>query len=306
MKFEYSEYYRNITKEQAINDLRLAAEKSEHVPLRKVDYRTFGKYSPDTISKLFGSWNIALEAARLPLSRTKRKPRYKSASRGELIDDLRRVAELLGRMSVTCTDYDADGIYSHNSFTREFGSWENALIAANLLPTGFHRNISIVELYSNIERIWTAKGKQPTVSDLNGICSKYGPKAYYRAFGSWSNALQSFVEYVNSNDLIDVEESRKTDSKNVFNTAVSPDSMPQKNKPIMHKTARTVGDRLRFKVFLRDNFKCRICGASPATDPTVVLHVDHIFPWSEGGETIIDNLQTLCSKCNLGKSNSVV
>lgn len=135
---------------------------------------------------------------------------------------------------------------------------------------------------------------------------KVWPKAYYRAFGSWSNALQSFVEYVNSNDLIDRETSRKADSKNVSETAVSSNIITQKNKPIMHKTARTVGDRLRFKVFLRDNFKCRICGASPATDPTIVLHVDHILPWSEGGETIIDNLQTLCSKCNLGKSNLVV
>lgn len=78
------------------------------------------------------------------------------------------------------------------------------------------------------------------------------------------------------------------------------------NDSVKHQTVRTIGDRLRFKVLLRDNFKCRICGASPATDPTVVLHVDHVFPWSEGGETTIDNLQTLCSKCNYGKSNLIV
>ncbi|WP_343324290.1 HNH endonuclease signature motif containing protein [Streptococcus sp. Marseille-P8640] len=35
----------------------------------------------------------------------------------------------------------------------------------------------------------------------------------------------------------------------------------------------------------------------------VVLHVDHIIPWSKGGETVLGNLQTLCSKCNLGKSD---
>ena len=41
---------------------------------------------------------------------------------------------------------------------------------------------------------------------------------------------------------------------------------------------------------------------SPAKDPGVELHVDHIFPWSKGGETVLENLQTLCSRCNGGKS----
>ncbi|MBR4875585.1 MAG: HNH endonuclease, partial [Clostridia bacterium] len=53
----------------------------------------------------------------------------------------------------------------------------------------------------------------------------------------------------------------------------------------------------------RDNFTCCACGASPAKDPSVELHIDHIIPWSKGGETTEDNLQTLCSRCNLGKSN---
>jgi len=60
---------------------------------------------------------------------------------------------------------------------------------------------------------------------------------------------------------------------------------------------------MRFKILKRDNFKCCACGSSPAKDPSVELHVDHIIPWSKGGETIIDNLQTLCSKCNLGKGD---
>ncbi|HIY39301.1 MAG TPA: HNH endonuclease, partial [Candidatus Agathobaculum merdigallinarum] len=71
------------------------------------------------------------------------------------------------------------------------------------------------------------------------------------------------------------------------------------------KTRRDINLRLRFRVMQRDNFKCCICGASPANDPTVVLHIDHIMPWSKGGETIMENLQTLCSKCNLGKSNLI-
>jgi 5-methylcytosine-specific restriction endonuclease McrA len=53
----------------------------------------------------------------------------------------------------------------------------------------------------------------------------------------------------------------------------------------------------------RDHFKCRITGRSPATDPTVILEVDHVVPWEKGGETVIENLQTLAKDINIGKSN---
>lgn len=62
-------------------------------------------------------------------------------------------------------------------------------------------------------------------------------------------------------------------------------------------------ETLRWHVLQRDHFTCCACGASPAFTPSIELHVDHIVPWSKGGETVLENLQTLCSVCNLGKSN---
>lgn len=73
-----------------------------------------------------------------------------------------------------------------------------------------------------------------------------------------------------------------------------------------HKTKRDISIKLRFDVLKRDNFKCCYCGASPAKDPSIILHVDHIIPWAKGGETIMDNLQTSCSTCNLGKRDSIL
>ena len=70
------------------------------------------------------------------------------------------------------------------------------------------------------------------------------------------------------------------------------------------KKSRKIPDKLRYKVLKRDNFKCCACGASPAKDSTVELHIDHIVQFSKGGATTLENLQTLCSKCNLGKSDS--
>lgn len=70
-----------------------------------------------------------------------------------------------------------------------------------------------------------------------------------------------------------------------------------------HRTSRVINAQLRYKILKRDNFKCCACGATPAKDPSVELQVDHIKPWSKGGETVEDNLQTLCQKCNYGKSD---
>ena len=60
---------------------------------------------------------------------------------------------------------------------------------------------------------------------------------------------------------------------------------------------------LRKEVFKRDNYKCVECGASKEDGAT--LHVDHKIPVSKGGTDELDNLQTLCSKCNLNKSDVI-
>jgi HNH endonuclease len=57
-----------------------------------------------------------------------------------------------------------------------------------------------------------------------------------------------------------------------------------------------------WQVLARDSWICKSCGRSPKADG-VTLHVDHILPRSKGGTDGLDNLQTLCAKCNLGKSN---
>lgn len=59
--------------------------------------------------------------------------------------------------------------------------------------------------------------------------------------------------------------------------------------------------RTRFEVFKRDGFRCQFCGRAQADG--VKLHVDHIVPVSEGGTNEIENLQTLCEECNLGKGS---
>jgi len=73
----------------------------------------------------------------------------------------------------------------------------------------------------------------------------------------------------------------------------------QKNKEYIRIERSKMSDSLRFEILKRDNYRCQVCGLSAKEG--VVLHVDHIKALARGGKTEIDNLHTLCERCNLGK-----
>ena len=64
--------------------------------------------------------------------------------------------------------------------------------------------------------------------------------------------------------------------------------------------------KLREFIKNRDNFTCCICGNSTHVEPNLLLEIDHIIPVAKGGETVEDNLQTLCWKCNRAKSDKII
>lgn len=66
---------------------------------------------------------------------------------------------------------------------------------------------------------------------------------------------------------------------------------------------RAVSLKIRYEVFVRDSYKCVVCGRD-ARDG-VKLEVDHIHPVSKGGSNEKSNLQTLCFDCNHGKKDKV-
>ena len=63
-----------------------------------------------------------------------------------------------------------------------------------------------------------------------------------------------------------------------------------------------ISPTVRFDVFKKDGYKCRICGTSPEDGSNVKLEIDHIVPLSKGGDNRRENLWTLCFECNRGKA----
>jgi HNH endonuclease/Homing endonuclease associated repeat len=200
----------------------------------------------------------------------------------ELLADLRRVAELSASKFVTMKLYSDRGKYNQSAIQRRFKSWNEALLAAGLSIAN-EQDYSDERLFENIMCLWEHYGRQPRLAELLLPPSKISDSPYKRRFRSWGRALEQFVSYANAEEA---------------GAPIKADLLSGRRR-----TSRDPSLRLRFRVLKRDNFTCRTCGASPAAKLGLQLHVDHIIPWSNGGDTVEENLQTLCGTCNLGKSN---
>jgi len=57
-------------------------------------------------------------------------------------------------------------------------------------------------------------------------------------------------------------------------------------------------DQRRKRVYKRDNYKCRICGARGGWRGDTELHAHHKTPKSKGGSHRMRNLKTVCKDCH--------
>lgn len=319
IKFELDKFSRHVANEELIADLRKVASDLKTDSLTQKEYKNHGKFGVTIFWNRFGSWSNALAKAGLQSSRSRTKI---SIEDEELISDLKRVSCELKNESVTRDEYNRHGKFHSATLEKRFGSWIKAKEKAGLKRRE-HPSRSDEEYFINLEEVWIKLGKQPYFSDMKIPFSKYSGSGYVHNFGTWRKTLERFIEYVNKdeeattegNNSIIIEEKKPPESpiieypnKELVSKSVAKTPLSERPKSVQkiinkHRTKREVNDRLRFKIMKKDNFKCKYCGRSPAIDPKIILHVDHIKPWSKGGETTFENLQTLCSVCNRGKGN---
>jgi hypothetical protein len=284
MKFELNDYHRNVSTTELIADLKKVAAELKKDSVTTKEYNEYGRYSAGTLKRQFGSWNKSLEMSGLKVTLRQNIPD------SEFIADLKKVSLKLKKDSVTKDEYDKHGKYGTATLSKRFGGWNKSLGMAELKVT-LRQNIPEEELFENLEEVWIKLGRQPASLEIQTPLSRFALMTYKTRFGGWRKALEKFVEYINDPET--------EEEKIIIFEEENSETQPL----IKHKTQRGVNWRLRFIVMRKDNFKCKNCGRYPATDPKTILHVDHINAWANGGETVLENLQTLCSVCNIGKSD---
>ena len=215
-------------------------------------------------------------------------------SADEILEDLRRVAMQFQLKSLTKAQYDEGGNFGATTVLRKLGTWNKALEASGL-EIANRQGIPNDELFENIANIWTKLGRQPfgrEVKDKGGG-SLFSLATYEKRFGSWNKALMAFSDYIQF-------------GKEGWESHGALEAGRQTSQIARRRTPTEINWRLRAKVLIKHSCICQMCGDSPAKNPETVLHVDHMLAWANGGETVEENLQTLCAICNIGKSDQLL
>ncbi len=286
-----------------LDELRRVAAIVPDGPLLATLFQQHSRVSRDTVAKRFGTWSKALAAAGLS-DRWGGKLRVPGCrphaihqmTNGEILAALIDLARKLGKTGLSVSDVEAHLPFGSNTLRKRWGTSRAAFEAAGLSLSSAGRRYTDEECFDNMLAVWTHHGRAPKYLEMGQPPSTVGSKAYMIRFGSWNKALAAFVERVNADPDTQA-------------TAMALATYSEGDEPFPASAQESVRDKreialgLRFRVLHRDRFKCTLCGDSPSVNPTCVLHVDHIVPWSKGGRTAIDNLRSLCGPCNLGRGN---
>jgi hypothetical protein len=215
-----------------------------------------------------------------------------------ILAELRRVAEHYGFRYFTGREFDRVAVNcKKTTVLNNFGSWEAALREAGLaLPPARKPRKDLIpetELFAELERVWRLKGHRPSRAEWEASNPRFSYTTYKTRFKGWTNACIRFIEFKSGQPLTGPS-----------STSVQVAAPSANGAQVPPSRRRGIPDRLRLRVLIRDGFSCVYCGRSPATERGVSLHIDHKVPFSVGGETVFENLQTLCQECNLGKGNA--
>lgn len=287
MRFEL-DHLESYDDQSLLEELRRVAALINSPTLSIEQFSEFAKVHGSTLQKRFGGWRRALEAAGL-FERIDGSNIGKSKE--EIIAAMKAAATNLGKDTITLNEFTAHSGITGGPVRRLFGTWKDALAACGFDQSPLGKRYTDEQCFENLLALWMHYGRSPQHDEMNLPPSQVGSKAYVRRWGTWRKALQAFVQRVNNG-----ESPPSSEPVEIQNTVAG--EAPQ------HRGPRDIPLALRYYVLKRDNFRCVACGASPAITTGVVLHIDHIHPWSRGGATIADNLRTLCQHCNLGKGAS--
>ena len=298
-----------FTENQLFSELKRVWEKLGRRPTY-LEFRTIGTIGTKVYERRFSNWTKAIETFSLKFNFYTQSNDNCNTTPALLLSELRAIASKITSPILTFDNYKKyGGVHSKVTFQNHIGSWRLAVEQIGKKDGVGKGRYSKEDLFAELQRVWELIGCQPTKREMKER-SNIPVSLFEQRFGSWIKAIHAFCSDRENPD--DAKQIDKEINNYIQQIKIDPQLLDDKKQEakietgenyIVMMTSRTPSLRLRFKVLKRDNFRCVKCGRSPATHPTVELEIDHDKPYSLGGETVIENLLTLCRDCNRGKGN---
>ncbi|SFR97261.1 hypothetical protein SAMN05216559_1819 [Halomicrobium zhouii] len=257
----------NVDKEELIQELNRLNDTLGHAPTI-TDAAKEGRYGTATFERTFGSWNNALKAAGFDVHNRS------GIEEEELIDELHRLKENLGKPPTVCQNRE-HGQFSLGAYQRVFGTWNNAIQAAEL-DRNHRLAIPRTELLDELTRLAADLGKAPTVAEMDAH-GEFSRRPYQQEFGGWRKALAA--------------------------TGFSPSETRRLTDHPIYGIGWT--KKRRKRVRNRNGHICVICGVTQSEHlekNDTRLHVHHICGARESTNPAVfnadRNLLTVCADCH--------
>lgn len=154
-----------------------------------------------------------------------------------LLNELRRVANLFGKRSVTQAEFKKHGNVSCSMMESRFGKWNNALLKAGLEITR-RNNIPIEEIYEDIDQVWNKLERRPSYDEFNKF-GRFSSSLLENRFGSYLKALDAYITW-------------KEQKSNDYSKVVHDSEIPEN---IIHDNTESKSNSKRIKYGSLVNFR---------------------------------------------------
>jgi len=178
---------RDIPESTLLAEIQSVAEEVGQAPT-VAQMNTYGERWASTYQDRFGSWNAALKAAGFE-PRTKGTTPSQSVSTEALRMELQELAARLDKRP-TQADMDTYGEYESSIYTKQFGSWSEALEAIGLEPRQPTTKIETSKLLQALQDVAETIGQPPTVTQFQ-THGEYSTNVLFDRFDSWADALEA-------------------------------------------------------------------------------------------------------------------
>lgn len=233
-----------VSEEECISELHRVSKVLGRKALSSKEFSQHARFTSKPVIERFGSWQNAIARAGLELC--EQSKREIQLSEGECVQELQRVANLLGTTSLSRDTFNTHTRFSAYRVSRACGGWVAALKKAGLnLSPNYKHELPLAQLATVFRQVVTDLNRVPTLVQLVRR-SKHAADTFSRNRGGYSAFKRDAIEYLFSTRIKMPRETRSILNEEL---ARLPSGVPTQPDPVTVWRPHYQGRTLNFRAF---------------------------------------------------------